>query len=102
MVKPKGGRGITAPYETTHVRVPVPIKEKVQKLIDDYRNSLLNDGDKFIASEDNNVSSDDRFVDLSDVILLAKEILCQRKSARISMAKLLTGIYGKEIKPKDL
>lgn len=37
----KGGRGYSAPYETTHVRVPVPIKFLVEKLIDDYRDSLI-------------------------------------------------------------
>jgi predicted RNase H-like nuclease (RuvC/YqgF family) len=37
MVKPVGGRGLKAPYETTHVRVPIPIKASVQALIDDFR-----------------------------------------------------------------
>ena len=27
----KGGRGVKAPYESTHVRVPEPIKEKEVK-----------------------------------------------------------------------
>ncbi len=37
MVKPVGGRGLKAPYETTHVRVPIPIKASVQALIDEFR-----------------------------------------------------------------
>jgi predicted RNase H-like nuclease (RuvC/YqgF family) len=37
MVKPLGGRGLKAPYETTHVRVPIPIKASVQALIDEFR-----------------------------------------------------------------
>jgi predicted RNase H-like nuclease (RuvC/YqgF family) len=37
MVKPVGGRGNKAPYESTHVRVPVPIKSQVQALIDEFR-----------------------------------------------------------------
>lgn len=41
MVKPVGGRGIKAPYESTHVRVPVPIKAKVQALIDEFRESQI-------------------------------------------------------------
>jgi ribosomal 50S subunit-associated protein YjgA (DUF615 family) len=32
-----GGRGNKAPYESTHVRVPLPIKADVQALIDEFR-----------------------------------------------------------------
>ena len=37
MVKSKGGRGKYLPYEQTHVRVPLPVKEQVQRIIDNYR-----------------------------------------------------------------
>jgi hypothetical protein len=37
MTKPVGGRGNKAPYESTHVRVPIPIKKEVQALIDEFR-----------------------------------------------------------------
>jgi len=33
-----GGRGRRAAYETTHVRVPVPLKEIVEAMIANYRN----------------------------------------------------------------
>lgn len=42
MPKPLGGRGKKAPYETVQVRTPLPIKHKVEKLIADYRNTILN------------------------------------------------------------
>jgi hypothetical protein len=32
-----GGRGKVAPYQTTHLRVPLPLKSKIEALIDDYR-----------------------------------------------------------------
>lgn len=35
----KGGRGKVAPYETTHVRVPIPVKSIVDKIVADYRES---------------------------------------------------------------
>jgi hypothetical protein len=38
MVKPVGGRGIKAPYKTTHVRVPIPVKHEVERLIEQFRN----------------------------------------------------------------
>jgi hypothetical protein len=37
MSVPKGGRGKKAPYETQQMRVPVPIKNDVNKLIAGYR-----------------------------------------------------------------
>ena len=43
MNKQIGGRGNKAPYETVMVRCPVPIKLQVQQLIEDYRNSLLDE-----------------------------------------------------------
>lgn len=36
MVRPKGGRGNLAPYETKLIRVPIPIEEQVQELISRY------------------------------------------------------------------
>ena len=41
MIKPKGGRGKKAPYETVAVRVPVPLLETVTTLIEQYRQSVL-------------------------------------------------------------
>lgn len=41
MVKPVGGRGKKAPYETVAVRVPVPLLETVSALIEQYRQSVL-------------------------------------------------------------
>lgn len=79
----KGGRGLKAPYDTTHVRVPVPIKDKVQQLVDDYKNGID--------------SSDSEILDIENAINLAKNILKNKRAARESMQKLLTGIYGKDV-----
>jgi hypothetical protein len=84
----KGGRGLKAPYETTHIRVPVPIKDKIQGMIDAYKESL-----------DPNVGSDstDKLLTRNEAIELANTILGQKKSARVSLSKLLTAIYGEDI-----
>lgn len=50
MLKPKGGRGQRAPYDTTQMRVPVPIKAEVEAMIAAYRNSVLT-GDDADASD---------------------------------------------------
>lgn len=79
-----GGRGKKAPYETTHVRVPVPIKPQIEALIEQFKNG---------ESE----SSENPLTSIDEAVILAKSILTQKKSARVSLQKLLTGIYGVEI-----
>lgn len=37
----KGGPGHRAPYRTTHLRVPEPIKDQIQAIIDDYKMGAL-------------------------------------------------------------
>ena len=39
----KGGPAHRAPYRTTHVRVPVPIKDQVQALVDLFKREALED-----------------------------------------------------------
>jgi len=41
MTKPVGGRGKKAPYETIQMRVPVPIKDRVNELINQFRDGAL-------------------------------------------------------------
>jgi hypothetical protein len=48
MNKPIGGRGKKAPYETTHVRIPVDLKSQVEELVESYRSNGL------VSLEDNN------------------------------------------------
>lgn len=80
----RGGRGVKAPYESTHVRVPVPIKEKVEALVEAYKNG---------ASDD----SENKVMSLDDAVEVSQKILKQKKSARISLAALLSAIYGQDI-----
>ena len=99
MNKPKGGRGIQAPYETTHVRVPVPLKKEIENFIEQYREFVMN------GTLEPNIE----ITDLYEIMNLspktrwqaeteAKKILAQKKSARISLEKLLTVLYNEEIK----
>lgn len=80
MAKPKGGRGHKAPYESTHVRVPEPIKAEVDRLVSGYRES------KQVKA-----------VELEEVKALALEVLRQKKSARVSLEKLLTSLFGVDV-----
>jgi hypothetical protein len=79
-VKPNRGRGQVAPYQTTHVRVSLPIKAEVEKLVARYKESqLLEIGEQRLTS-----------VNAAEV---AREILKHEKSAKASMNKLLTKLY---------
>lgn len=50
MVKPVGGRGKRAPYQTVQVRVPLPIKPEVEKLIEQYRAVMLGEDETLVKS----------------------------------------------------
>jgi hypothetical protein len=79
----RGGRGVKAPYETTHVRIPVPIKDRVEELSKAFKDGSLGEKSEPMS--------------LDEAVIAAREILRKKKSARVSMETLLTSIYGKEI-----
>jgi len=84
MSKPVGGRGNKAPYETTHVRVPVPIKPEIERLIEEFR-------------EGKSQRQENSLMPLEDAVTTARDILKQKKSARVSVEKMLTAIYGQDV-----
>lgn len=85
MSRSAGGRGKKAPYSTTHVRVPEPIKTEVIALIHRFHQEVESETQKMDIT-------------LPDALAIAKGILLQKKSARVSMEKLLTALYHTEIK----
>lgn len=87
MTKPVGGRGKKAAYVTTHVRVPEPIKLEVDRLIQRYHQAYSDESTNLVTS-------------LSEAMIVAKGILTQKKSARVSMEKLLTALYKTEVQLK--
>jgi hypothetical protein len=80
MAAPKGGRGIKAPYATTHVRIPEPIKARVEAMSQAYKDGVFTEPISF-----------------EEAVEMAHKVLKQKKSAKVSMQNLLTAIYGKEI-----
>lgn len=102
MAYSKGGRGKQAPYTTTHIRVPDPLKAEIQNIIEEWR--LLVDSGELSPTEAvtevfNKGGSDQLPID--EAVNKAKEILKQKKSANDSMIKLLTALYNVEL-PKDI
>lgn len=92
MTKPTGGRGKKAPYETTHVRVPLPLKDHIDQLIEDYRLSIIEGIDR-PSSE---------LIPLDEALLIAQKLLRAKTAKNETVAKLLTGIYKTEISKEDL
>ena len=92
MNKPLGGRGKKAPYETTHLRIPLPIKADIEKLIENYRLSVI-DG---IETHDNGLMS------VEDAKLLTRKLIKAKTSKIDTLIKLLTSIYGVEISKDEL
>ena len=101
MTKPVGGRGLKAPYDTTHVRIPVDIKPQVEVLVSNYRNEILGIGcDNSLTTSRNllTASDDNPLPTLEQAIELALGIVNSKQSARKSMSLLLIAIYGKDVK----
>jgi len=85
MSKPSGGRGKKAPYVTTHMRIPEPVKTEVQRILDRFHGTEVEATEKPLTS-------------LPEAMAIAKNILLQKKSARVSIEKLLTALYHTETK----
>jgi len=83
MPKPVGGRGRKS-FGSTHIRVPLPIEDKVRQLIAEFY-------------EEENHQPVKRLPTLEQAIDLAKNILAKKKSAKISVSQLLEAIYGETI-----
>lgn len=103
-VKPKGGRGKQAPYQTKIIRVPLPLINQFEKQIDEFRDIAINgiDDDADPCSIAISRLGNDN-ITRNEAIDKAKAILKQKKNAKISLVKLLQVIYNdKSIKIEDL
>lgn len=95
MAYSKGGRGKQAPYQSTHIRVPEPLKDVLQAICDRYRETL--DIEQALACDTTVSDKPVNLLTRSDAVELATKILGQKKSAKVSLSKLLSAIYGQEI-----
>jgi hypothetical protein len=127
MDKPIGGRGKKAPYETTHVRIPVDLKPQIEELIENFRNkgfvvlekdniessknlSLNSDNfiqlmieefknnDLFITQKVDKNSSNKLSLTLEKSIELANDLIANNRTKKEVVNKLLTALYQVEVK----
>lgn len=103
MAYSKGGRGRQAPYTTTHVRVPDPLKAEIDTLISVWRD-LVDAGTVSPTEAVTEMYKKLGYAQLSlfDALVEAQKILKQKKSASKSVVKLLTAIYGYEVSEEEL
>jgi mannose/cellobiose epimerase-like protein (N-acyl-D-glucosamine 2-epimerase family) len=117
MNKPVGGRGVKAPYKSTHVRIPEPIKDRVEQLKEMYLSGGLEHYDELLARDyklareyENLLTGSTQKSDpeqnplpsLDDAMLAVKQALKRKKSARETAAIILSSIYKTDVKPDDL
>lgn len=127
MDKPIGGRGKKAPYETTHVRIPIDLKSQVEKLVekfrdngcttdnenhqnlsinsDDFIQKMIQEFEKnnlFIIQESKEISQDILMnalnLNLEQSIEFANNLLATRATKKEVVGKLLTSLFGVEVK----
>lgn len=95
-----GGRHKVAPYETTHARIPVAIKDYVSFVSNSYKQAVENEIEtEFMLNLDNTVESISTLkpVNENNLTQLALEVLKlrkQKKSTKIALDNLLTAILG--------
>lgn len=127
MTKLIGGRGRKAPYETTHVRIPVDLKPQVELLVEQFRDNgcVVDDDiiDKFSTNSDDFIQKMIREFKNNDLLIvqstneishyelmshlnlkleesikLANELLATRATKKEVVNKLLTALFGIEVK----
>jgi hypothetical protein len=81
-----GGRGKKAPWEIGMVRTPEPIKPDIQKLVDDWKLSQLEDG----------YTRQVQIVSVDKARSIVEKVLRQKRSARVSVLAVLAEL-GLEI-----
>lgn len=87
---PKGGRGHKAIYETTHMRIPTPLKDLFTRISNDYKvNGITPENELAIFAPVK--------LHKHEAVELARQILKSKKGAKVSLEKLLTGLYGTDV-----
>ena len=86
MVKPVGGRGKKAPYQTIQMRVPLPLKSKVEELVEQYRTEVLGEPEGLLELSSKPVN---RFRILREIAdeLLADQVVTRNGKDRGSVKR---------------
>lgn len=99
----KGGRGKKAPYDSTHVRTPEPIKPIADALIERFRALVVEED--LTVEQAVEVMQKQPFADCyskEQILDAARFGLRQKKGAWVAMQKTLTSLFGDEVSIDDL
>lgn len=95
--KPLGGRGIKAPYTSSVRRIPDPIVDKVDQMVENYRHLSVHGTDNDCDPVDVVLSQlGVKALSFEDALRETKRILSRKKSARYTAQKILQVIYQVE------
>lgn len=99
----KGGRGKQAPYVSTHVRTPEPIKPTLEPIIERFRTMVDKDGLTVEqATEQIEAQPLEGYYSREQILEAARSGLKQKKGAWVSMQKALTALFGEDVSIDDL
>ena len=99
----KGGRGRKAPYESTHIRVPEPIKPRVEEMMERFKSFVAEEGLSVeeAISKINSQPFEDCF-SKQQIIESARFGLRSKKGAWVTVQKMLTSLFNKEVSVEEL
>ncbi len=95
MVNLKGGRGNHLPYEVTHIRIPVPLKEQITLLVEEYKKYVEGGGDPRSYVSPPRPQGGSQFTP-DDILGVANSVLKMKKGARETVIKMLTRLLGED------
>ncbi len=94
MNRPKGGRGLKQSYETKVVRVPAPLVETINELVDKFYTSYNPENpDSELLTDKVSSILGVCTVSKEDAIAKGKIIVSRKKSAKWSVLNLLQVLY---------
>jgi hypothetical protein len=94
MTRPLGGRGLRQSYETKVIRVPMPLVETINDLVEKFYTSYNPENpDSELLTDKVTSSLGVCTVSKQDAITKAKVIISRKKSAKVSVLNLLQVLY---------
>ena len=94
MTRPLGGRGLRQSYETKVIRVPMPLVETINDLVEKFYTSYNPENpDTELLTDKVTSSLGVCTVSKQDAITKAKVIISRKKSAKVSVLNLLQVLY---------
>lgn len=96
MVANNLGRGHKAPYSTTHVRIPEPLKPKVERMSNSFKISML---EKKLTEEEALQECNIHCFTEEEILEAVRYALRRKQNAKVTVQSLLTALFGKGTLP---